>query len=301
MRILRPIILLTLLCLPGVAMAGLGEAVEKVREGVTHYKQGDYKTAGKAFAEADVALPDDPRIAFDRACALAAAGDADKAVELFQQAALSPDPNLSAECYYNLGCLSASKARTLFGEHPEQATPEVRTEGVELLRLAVGRYRDCLKAQPDHVEARHNLEMIRLWIKHMQAVWQERDRDEQRKETGLLDFLLMLEGKQRELRTTGKALAGLPDSPQRRQALAASESAQRLLQEEIGPLKEKISAEFKPPSQPQGPAAALLAQGSQTPAARAQAEAVAKLDQLYMAVAPFSKLVARGLRPQQGL
>ncbi len=361
----QPIILLLLLCLPSMAAAGLGEAVEKVREGVDHYKRGDYKTAGKAFAQADAALPDNPQIIFDKACALAAAGDADKAVGLYQQAALSPNRDLSARCYFNLGCLAAAKARKLFGEHPEQATVEVRTEGVDLLRQAVGRYRDCLKTEPDHVDARHNLEIIRLWIKHMQAVWQERDREKKRKETGLLDFLLMIEGRQRELRATGKALAIAADSPQRRQAFAATESAQRQLQEEIEPLKEKIKAEFKPPQQAPGtaspgampPAAMQPARPSpektqamellsrladeagdamvsaadllgeepkkgpglicakhpsgrsgklnlvpfSAQAAQSQAKAVEKLDQIYMAVAPFPHLVQRSVRTEQGL
>ncbi|GAF90428.1 unnamed protein product, partial [marine sediment metagenome] len=93
------------------------DATEKVRQGVRHYNQEDYEAAGKAFAEADVAQPDDPRIAYDRACAYAAGGDADKAIELFQQAALSPKGTLAAACHYNLGCLAAAKARALFGEH----------------------------------------------------------------------------------------------------------------------------------------------------------------------------------------
>ena len=47
-------------------------AVEKVREGISHFTRGEFEAAGKAFTEADVAEPENFRIAFDRACALAA-------------------------------------------------------------------------------------------------------------------------------------------------------------------------------------------------------------------------------------
>ena len=67
------------------------------------FAQGDFEAAGKAFTEADVAEPENSAIYFDRACALAAAGDIEKARELFQQAALARDADLAARSHYNLG------------------------------------------------------------------------------------------------------------------------------------------------------------------------------------------------------
>jgi Flp pilus assembly protein TadD len=83
--------ILGLLLLPVAALGGTREAAQRVREGIKHFKAGQYEQSAKAFAEADVARPDDPWIAFDRACAYAAQGDRDKAVERFEQAALSRD------------------------------------------------------------------------------------------------------------------------------------------------------------------------------------------------------------------
>ena len=108
----------------------LVEAAEEVRQGIASYGAGDYQQAAAAFNEADVAQPDDLRIAFDRGMALAAQGDADKAVELLEKAALSPDLELAVRARYNLGCLAAAKARKQFGEHPEKASPEVRSSGL---------------------------------------------------------------------------------------------------------------------------------------------------------------------------
>jgi len=338
---LTAVILLGLFGLPGVVSAGSGDAADKVKQGIAHYNAGDYKAAAAAFVEADVAQPDDPRITFDRACAYAAAGDVDKAVELLQEAALSPEPALAARCHYNRGRIVADSARTVFGEHPEDASAEIRQEGLQLLTQAVGHFRDCIEMDPNHADARHNLEIIRLWIKHMQSLWQQRDRQKQREEMNLLEFLLSIEARQRELRATGKSLAAEPDSPKRRQALSVAGTAQRLLTEEIGPLKEKIAQALAAPQQAAGqPAAgppgrtspppsssqadsqevvgllngladkvvkAMLSAADQFDGCRpadafeSQTDAVAKLNEIYMVVAPYPSLVERALGTQQEL
>jgi hypothetical protein len=324
------VLLPILFCLPA-ARAASPDAADLVRQGIASYEAGDYPAAARAFRSADVARPDDPRIAFDMATAEAAAGDADKAVELFRQAALARDQRLAAESHYNLGTLAAGQARALFGEAPQNATPEVRQKGLGLLGQAVAHYRDCLDVDEHHAAARHNLETIRLWIKHMEALWAQRDRRKQRDEMGLLEFLAMIEARQRELRLTAKALESEPDSPRRRQELSTAQTAQRLLGEEIEPLKEKIAAALEP-QQPPGQAgipptpsadaekaaqvlarladdagtamsaaADRLAGGDAAKAVERQTGAVDKLDQIYLGVVPFVQLVQRAIATQQGL
>lgn len=338
-RTVNLLALVALLMLPSAALCGGREAAERVREGIRHFGARDYEKAAKAFAEADVALPDDAWIAFDRACAYAAQGDADKATERFEQSALSRDVRLAVGSRYNLGSIAAEKARALFGERPEEASPDVRQQGLALLIQAVGHFRDCLQLDAAHADARHNLEVIRLWIKHMQDVWQKRDREKQREEMDLLEFLQMIETQQRELRTVVRALARQPDSPQRRQAVVSTESSQRELAEEIEPLKEKIeealgaTGQAAPqPPQAGGPspgaglspedqekaielltnlanearaamftAADELHGSSVVDAVASQAEAVEKLDQIYTAVVPFPGLVQRAIGVEQGL
>ena len=181
---------------------------------------------------------------YDQGMALAAQGDASKATELLEKAALSPDLELAIRARYNLGCLAAAKARKQFGDHPEKATAEVRKNGLADLALAVGHFRDCLHLDKDHADARQNLELIRLWIKHMESLWEQADRKQQRDEMDLPAFLQMLEEKQRALRMAVRG-AGRPWTIRPNAAKPSARGrgrAQRKLGEEIGPLKEKIEA-----------------------------------------------------------
>ena len=152
------------------AQAAFTSAASKVSEGIQAFRGGDFKTASRAFSEADKFRPKEPRIAFDRGCAYAAEGENEKAAEQFLTAATAPDRRLAAAAYYNLGCLAIAKAKARFGQRPEEATAEVRKEGVETLLQAAGHLRDCLTVNPQHADARYNLETIRLWIKHIEDV-----------------------------------------------------------------------------------------------------------------------------------
>jgi len=331
------VILLTLLGFPTAAAAARSGAADMVGQGIEHFQAGDYAAASRAFADAGAAQPNDKRIAFDRACAHAAAGDQADAIEWFQKAALSEDAQLAARCHYNMGCLAAEKARKLFGEKPEEATPEVRKEGLELLELAMGHFRDATSLNENDADARHNLEAARLWTEYIKEVWRKRDLQKERDKMNLLEYLKMLDRKQRALRTTTTALGIEPKSPKRRQAVFNTEKAQRYLAEEIEPLKAKIRASLKPQpagqatapaGPPQAPAApqpnaakaaevltgladnagtAMLAaadelRGDHTrEAVKVQADAVEKTDQIYMVAAPYVELVKTAIEKQKGL
>ena len=136
------------LALSAVALGAAGQASQHVRQGIRYYGQGDYEAAARAFADADVALSDDLRIAFDRACVHAARGETEQSIELFRAAALSREASLSARSHYNLGCTRAAQAKALFGEEPEEASPQVREQGLQHLAQAVAHFRDCLRV--DH-------------------------------------------------------------------------------------------------------------------------------------------------------
>jgi len=319
-----------LLLLPAQAMASTSEAARKVDKGIDAFRGGDFKVAVEAFSAADRALPDRPRIAFNLGCAYAAEGEHDEAAEQFRAAALAQDVKLAVTARYNLGCLELSKAKTRFGERPEEADPEVRKEGIATLLQAAGNFRDALAIDPQHADARYNLEAVRLWIKHIKEVWRQRDRDKRRKEMNLRQFLQYLEGRQRELRSSGRALAETTDSPLRREAIRKIETEQRYLAKEIEPLKAKIAAALSG-SPPQGgstapasgadvqkalallnnladevhgamhSAADSLAAANMPEAVASQSVSVEKLDQVFMAVAPFVNLVQKAIAAQQGL
>ncbi|MBN1852679.1 MAG: VWA domain-containing protein [Pirellulales bacterium] len=326
---------MVLLCLTGstrTAWADSPDGSESVDQGIAYYRSGEYQKAVSAFQDADVARPDDPWIAFNLATSYAAQGDSKKAEELFRQAALTRDERLAARCHYNLGTLAAAGAQDLFGEHPDQATMDVRSQGLSLLAEAITHYRDCLHLDSHHADARHNLEVIRLWMKHMQALWEEQDRKKDREEMDLLQFLAVLERKEGNLRDAVRSIAGEPDSPRRRQAILTTATDQRQLQEEIEPLKQKI-VEALQPSQTQGnpspspppagnsmkdgieilhsladqAANAMLAAADSLDAAdfqktsQEQDQSLKNLDQIYLGVVPFPTLVERAIDRQQGL
>ncbi|MCU0511886.1 MAG: tetratricopeptide repeat protein [Anaerolineae bacterium] len=105
--------------------------------------QGQYDAAVAAYQSAQVAAPDEARLYFNAAQALAAAGDVPGAVAALQQAIQRGDVVVQAQAYYNLGNLYAA----------QQQYPE-----------AVAAYQQALLRQPQDAAARHNLETVLLFI-----------------------------------------------------------------------------------------------------------------------------------------
>ena len=129
----------------------------------------------------------------------------------------------------------------------------MRKEGLADLAVAVGHFRECLRLDKEHADAQHNLELIRLWIKSMESLWEQSDRQKQREEMDLAAFLQMLEEKQRELRC-GPRARGRERFAQNPQSARQAEMAERKLGEEIGPLKAKIEATLSKAAQSAPPA-----------------------------------------------
>ena len=332
-RFLVAVVLVSAVVSLGFGSASTAE--RKVREGLQLFAKGEFDAAGKAFAEADVAEPENQPIRFDRACVFAAVGELEQARDLFQQAALARDTDLAARSHYNLGTLSAAEGRAALGDEPVAATPERRQQGLSLLLSAAGHYRDCLGLAADHSDARHNLELIRLFIKHIEAQWEARDREKTREETGLLDFLSMIRRRQAALRSTLHALDQQADSPQRRQATHEAAAEQAALREEMEPLQAKISEQFQASQQSpasggspgQDPtkndqleqaeklltqlvneASSLMEQAQSAISAGLfgdargqQRDVLDQLNQIFMAVAPFSNVLERATEQQQQL
>ncbi len=314
-------VILLVLLFPSLASAASEEVARKVRLGIAHFEAGRYDAAATVFAEAGEANPADPRIAYNRACAYAARGDVARAVEMFQQAALARDRGLSARSHYNLGNLAAEKAREEFGPKPEDAPPPVRQEGLKRLARAIGHYRDCLRIEPDHAAARHNLELIRIWINRMERIWEEKDRKQDRDEETLLEMLAKLEKRQRELRLESKQLAAEPDSPQRRESASRMAESQQALAARMETLREKITETLAGPvpsdeaqraeqvlrelvdraAGHMAGAADVLNHGEPAKAVESQARAVETLDELFMAVVPFVGLVQKAIESEKEL
>jgi hypothetical protein len=319
---LGPIILFAGIIACGPVRGATASARQQVRTGLQQHQAGDYKAAAESFAEAQKNLPEEPRVTYDRACALAAQGKREEATDLFQQAALAREPKLVASSHYNLGCLVAQEAKSLFGEKPEDAEVATREQGVKLLHQAVAHYRDCLRVDGNHAAARKNLETLRLWIKHMQDVWAQRDREKRRDEMDLLQFLEWIDGEQRMLEAATKALGQIDGSPRQRQAVAQTEDSQRLLANEIEPLQQKLAAALtgdQPADATTAQAAQALQQLAQQAksamfraadelvvrelpsALTAQGEAIDALNEVYRAVAPYEHVIQKATKTEQSL
>lgn len=327
---LRASLTLVILLAASSLPASPREAARRVLEGISHHRDGDFEAAEQSFEAAEQFLPDEPRVAFNRGCALAGSGDTEAAREMFQAVALARDPKLAASAHYNLGGLAAAEARQHFGPAPEETLPKDRPAGLELMAQAVQHYRDCIRLQPNHESARHNLELLRVWMKQMADLWERRDRERQREQLGLLQFLEMIEKKQHELRQSTRQFAQQSDTPQMRRAATAIQRSQQLLSEELEPLRDKIQAEFaQAAAGPSGPSSSANGQVEQAveilnslideaktamskanrdllvrrflDAAPDQTAALERLNDIYRGVAPFEVLLRRATNTQRSL
>ena len=225
------------------------EPVAAVREGVKLYSQEKYDAAQEKFAAAVEQLGESKSeslaiAAFDNACAYHRKGDIEQARENYLLAGLSQDRRIATTAHFNLGNLAAEQARSAAGEQPELLPVDKRTGVLDHLKQAVEAYRHCLELQPNHIQSRKNLELVRLWIKYYSDKWREQDRQKRRDESNLLAFLEYIMATQQSLRETTEALPTNATSD----SYAELKLAQDELREEIPILRDKIESELKPPT-----------------------------------------------------
>ena len=307
------------------------EPAANVREGLRLYSTEKYDEAKTKFAEAKDELDkrksaDAALAAFDEACAAHRKGDLEVAREAYLRAGLSQDRMIATSAHYNLGTLSAEKARTLSGEKPELIEPSQRQEVLEHLSQAIAAYRHCLELQSDHPSARRNLELIRQWIKYYTDQWAERDRQKRRDESNLLTFLEFIVKTQAALKET---VVNLPE-PVHSDTLAELKRAQEQLKEEIPTLREKIETQLRPATDPQtgtaptvskeleegiqllqswadtagekmGSAARRLGGKDPEKAAIDQQGALDELDRIWEGIIPFGPLLSKDLADQTAI
>lgn len=314
------------------------EPSARVREGLKFYSQEKYEEAQQEFSAAVETLEQEHSeavavAAFDNACAFHRKGDIEKARENYLRAGLSQDRRIATNAHFNLGNLSAEQARATAGEKPELLAADKRQGVLDQLKLAVDAYRHCIELQPDHVQARKNLELVRLWIKYYTDKWREIDRQKRRDESNLLVFLEYLMTTQKGLKENLESLpAQLPSN-----VFAELKLAQDELSEEIPTLREKIAAELNP--QQDGPnsnasankkvdpeeqkkldegirmlqswadaagghmssASKQLALRVPAEAIKSQQAAIEELDKIWDAIIPFHPLLAKELVDQTAI
>ena len=233
-------------------------ARQLVDEGLGHLAENRFEEAVNVF-EVAAERGSAPVIAFDRGVALQRAGRFDEARDAYVLATGGSDPAIAVRARYNLGRLAAERAEERFGNAPEAADGKTRDEGTALIEEAIHHFRRTLEQDPTHEDARHNLELLRLWLQHMEDVWRQRDQQEQQQEDGEQDLFSLLSeifDEQDELQQKVAVASAMPDSPLRREESTATGEAQHALAGRWAGFAERAEAEVLSPPTPPGSGAA---------------------------------------------
>ncbi|MBL8948815.1 MAG: tetratricopeptide repeat protein, partial [Myxococcales bacterium] len=146
----------------GVLLAGwladkLASTDADVEAGIDAYEAGDHDGALGHYDRAVERLGERPEISFDRGLALLAKGELEPARTAFERASEADDTEVRASALYELGNL-ALDAEDFDG--------------------AIARYIDCLKARPDHENAKWNLELALLRKQKKEEEQEDEEKDE---------------------------------------------------------------------------------------------------------------------------
>jgi Ca-activated chloride channel family protein len=152
--------------LSGVLLAGfiaerLAAPDADVEAGIVAYEAGDYDEALARFDAAVERRGDRPELSFDRGLALLAKEDGEAARTAFLHATESERPDVRSSAFYELGNL-ALDAEDWDG--------------------AIEAYIDCLKARPDHANAKWNLELALQKKEEQEKKDEEEKQDEEEKD-----------------------------------------------------------------------------------------------------------------------
>lgn len=220
-----------------------------------------------------------PAIALVRGVALLALDEQDDAKAAFERASGGSDPQTTLRARYNLGSLETYAAKTLLGEEPEAASGEVRTNALDALDRARDHFRAALLLDPEHADAQHNLELLRLYVKNLKDIWKKRDEAKQEQEKQDEPWLDQLERLGTEQAKIQRELIFSKDAAE----LAPLSARERALAEELPQLAEKMKTEFEKPPQQGAP-------GASPPQEESEEQKKAK-EQILAAIAEIGRRV----------
>ncbi len=212
-------------------------ARDEVRSATEAFRSGDYLKASEAFATAAEQNPEDARIAYNHAAALAAAGKSDDAATILEKTAVASDKAVAVRSLLLLGGTAVEQARKTLSA--EDVTPERRQEILDRLASAEKSYSEILQIDPAHQTARRNLEELRAWRDRIRKEWLDADLVKHRQEeiTGRLGWL---EDWQDELHGRIQTREAEPDSPRKFQGLYETGKDQRRLADELALLQDDL-------------------------------------------------------------
>lgn len=310
-----------------IALVGAGEndVRDRVVAGIRKYQASDFSGAAKDFADADLLLPDNAFIQFNRGCAESHDEEnRDGAREFFREAAASDETSVATSAHYNLGCLEAREARGLFDGYPEGLSGKERDKAVATLNKAIDHFRDCTRIDPEHTRAKRNIEIIKLFLADARRKWKEQDQKEKlpdQPQEPLVRLLDQIEGDQ--YRAWETVTNGLEDPVNLSPAVCLS--SQVVVNDQIPKLQKTVSTQFQMPTNNEeqkeqlAQVAALfeqqtgelegysqaalksLAEEKLTEAIPKQQKALEPLNRMYQQAAQFPDFVFRSLRVERSI
>jgi len=136
-----------------------------VEAGIEAYEAGELDKALERFEAAIARHGDRPELSLDRGLVLLAQGESDAARRAFERASESDDPEVRSSAFYERGNVAFD---------------------AEDWDAAIESYIECLKARPDHANAKWNLELARKRKQEQEKEEDEKDdeQDDEQDETG---------------------------------------------------------------------------------------------------------------------
>ena len=147
-----------LCCLTSVAAADEPDARTLVERANLAYANEDYATALEGYRQAEVTLPESPQLAYDRGLAHYRLRELAEARDYFNRALRTRDLELEAKAKFNLGNVAYASALQKLSD---------LQEAIDLLKTAIGQYRDTLELAPDDEDAKANIQTAHLLIKDL--------------------------------------------------------------------------------------------------------------------------------------
>lgn len=140
-----------------------------VQQGNALYQRGDYAAAAEQYGAAGQALPEAAEIHFNQGNAAYKQGAYQQALDHYAKALQTADRTLEGQVKYNLGNVAYQQALQNVQKPPE---------AMSQLRSAMTYYRDSLDVDPQHADARYNLELSQLLLQKLQQQQQQQQQQD---------------------------------------------------------------------------------------------------------------------------
>ena len=160
--------------------AGIQEknAATLVAEANKALADGDHTSAHETYRAVEAVLPESPELAYNLGVVNYLLGNYTGARDDFNRALLTRDVPLEARTKFNLGNVAYTLAQKKMGDPPE---------AIDLLKAAIGHYRDAIELDPADKDACINIELAQRLIRDLleklsrQREGQRQQQDDQRK------------------------------------------------------------------------------------------------------------------------